>query len=128
MGFVKNVRQCGVRWIFVLVWSVKNFLKCDRTWLAKKCANRKMSLLEYGNCTWCVSSYPCHNGNYKFMVYGRCCKFMKCANGKFKKVSENLGSTKYHRGIFGAMIFHCFHVCMRLECVLDVGIRMFYNR
>jgi hypothetical protein len=41
---------------------------------------------------------------------------MECANGKFKKVSENLGSMKYHRGIFGAMIFHCFDVCMRLEC------------
>jgi hypothetical protein len=53
---------------------------------------------------------------------------MKCANGKFKKVNENLGSTKYHRGIFGAMIFHCFDVCERLECVLDVGIKMFCSR
>jgi hypothetical protein len=31
------------------------------------------------------------------MVYGRCCKFMKCVNGKILKVGENLGSTKYHR-------------------------------
>jgi hypothetical protein len=27
-----------------------------------------------------------------------------------------------------AIIFHCFDVCMKLECVLDVGIRMFCNR
>jgi hypothetical protein len=25
------------------------------------------------------------------------------------------------------MIFNCFDVCMKLECVLDVGIRMFCN-